>query len=680
VALNSDISGAMTLQLEEVFNQLPQMPEFIKDIRRAPSRNFTLSPKETVLALKNALRYIPEKWHLKLAPEFLDELINTGRIYGYRFRPNANIKARPVDQYNGNCIEGKAFQVMIDNNLDFDIALYPYELVTYGETGQVCQNWMQYRLIKLYLEKMTRHQTLVVESGHPLGLFESATESPRVIITNALMVGCFDDQENWHRAAALGVANYGQMTAGGWMYIGPQGIVHGTYSTILNAGRLKLNIAEDSDLRGHLFVSSGLGGMSGAQGKAVEIANGVGIIAEVDYSRIQTRYDQGWIRRIVDNPAEAFSLAREYQQKKETLAIAFYGNIVDLLEYAVKKNIKIDLLSDQTSCHAAYEGGYCPQGLTFEERTELLKTDNAKFREYVDMSLRHHFELIKTMVDKGVFFFDYGNSFLKAVFDAGAKEICKNGKDTTDGFIFPSYVEDIMGPVFFDYGYGPFRWVCLSGKKDDLARTDKAAMACIDPKARFQDKDNYIWIRDADKHELVVGTQARILYQDAEGRTNIALKFNEMVSGGSIGPVMIGRDHHDTGGTDSPFRETSNIKDGSNIMADMATQCFVGNAARGMSLVTLNNGGGVGIGKAINGGFALVLDGSERVDSIIRQAIPWDVMGGVARRSWARNENSIETSIKYNLERKGIDHITLPFIADEELIEDLVSKVFENLP
>ena len=611
-------------------------------------------------------------------PEFLDELLTTGRIYGYRFRPEGSITAQPVDQYNGNCIEGKAFQVMIDNNLDFDIALYPYELVTYGETGQVCQNWMQYRLIKRYLEELTRHQTLVVESGHPVGLFESAPESPRVIITNALMVGCFDDQENWHRAAALGVANYGQMTAGGWMYIGPQGIVHGTYSTILNAGRLKLNIAEDKDLRGYLFVSSGLGGMSGAQGKAVEIANGVGIIAEVDYSRIQTRHEQGWIGRIVDDPAEAFNLAKECRQKKETLTIAFYGNIVDLLEYAVDKNINIDLLSDQTSCHAAYEGGYCPQGLTFEQRTELLKTDHAKFKEQVDRSLKRHFELIKSMVDRGVFFFDYGNSFLKAIFDAGVTEICKNGKDATEGFIFPSYVEDIMGPVLFDYGYGPFRWVCLSGKKEDLVKTDKAAMSCIDPNARYQDKDNYIWIRDAEKHNLVVGTQARILYQDASGRTKIALKFNDMVRKGEIGPIMMGRDHHDTGGTDSPFRETANIKDGSNIMADMATQCFAGNAARGMSLVTLHNGGGVGIGKAINGGFGLVLDGSEAVDRTIQLAIPWDVMGGVARRSWARNENSIETSIKYNVERKGRDHITLPFIADENFIGNLVSKAFEK--
>ncbi|GAX61935.1 urocanate hydratase [Candidatus Scalindua japonica] len=675
---NNDISVAMTIQLEEIFNQLPQMPDFVKGVRRAPKREFTLSRKETGLALKNALRYTPEKWHAGLAPEFLEELLSTGRIYGYRFRPKGKIASKPVDQYNGNCIEGKGFQVMIDNNLDFDIALYPYELVTYGETGQVCQNWMQYRLIKKYLEELTRNQTLVIESGHPVGLFESAPESPRVIITNALMVGCFDDQESWHRASALGVANYGQMTAGGWMYIGPQGIVHGTYSTILNAGRLKLEIAEDKDLRGRLFVSSGLGGMSGAQGKAVEIANGVGIIAEVDYSRIQTRHEQGWIGRIAHDPAEAFNLAKEYQQKKETLSIAFYGNIVDLLEYAVNNSIAIDLLSDQTSCHAAYEGGYCPQGLFFEERTELLKTDHTKFKEYVDRSLKRHFQLIKTMVDRGVFFFDYGNSFLKAVFDAGVKEICKNGKDTTEGFVFPSYVEDIMGPVLFDYGYGPFRWVCLSGKKDELIKTDKAAMECIDPNARFQDKDNYIWIRDAEKHNLVVGTQARILYQDSAGRMNIALKFNEMVRNGEVGPVMIGRDHHDTGGTDSPFRETANIKDGSNIMADMATQCFAGNVARGMSLVTLHNGGGVGIGKAINGGFGLVLDGSKRVDNIIRLAIPWDVMGGVARRSWARNENSIETCIKYNIERIGRDHITLPFIADDKLVDKLVSNAFEK--
>ncbi|MCG2777911.1 MAG: urocanate hydratase [Desulfobacterales bacterium] len=676
---NIDISKSMAIKLEEIYGELPDMPEFVEGIRRASKRDFTLSQKETELALKNALRYIPEKWHTTLAPEFLDELLTSGRIYGYRFRPEGGIKGKPIDEYTGHCIEGKAFQVMIDNNLDFDIALYPYELVTYGETGQVCQNWMQYRLTKQYLEVMTREQTLVVESGHPLGLFASNLEAPRVIITNALMVGLFDDQENWHRAIALGVANYGQMTAGGWMYIGPQGIVHGTYSTLLNAGRSKLGITPDKDLSGYLFVSSGLGGMSGAQGKAVEIANGAGIIAEVDYSRIQTRHEQGWVSRIVEDPAEAFGLARKYQNKKEGIAIAFAGNIVDLLEYAVDNNIKIDLLSDQTSCHAVYDGGYCPQGLTFEERTELLRTDVERFKTHVDRSLKHHYQMISALVDRGTYFFDYGNSFLKAVFDAGVKEICKNGENPMDGFIFPSYVEDLMGPLFFDYGYGPFRWVCLSGKREDLLKTDKSAMECIDPDRRFQDRDNYLWIRDADKNELVVGTQARILYQDALGRTKIALRFNEMVRNGEIGPVMMGRDHHDTGGTDSPFRETANIKDGSNIMADMAIQCFAGNAARGMSLVALHNGGGVGIGKAINGGFGLVLDGSERVDSIIKRAIPWDVMGGVARRAWARNEHSIETSIKYNELRQGADHITLPFIPDENLIKDLVAEAFVKM-
>jgi urocanate hydratase len=675
---NTHVSEAMTVRLDEILGELPEMPRFVEGARRAPKRHFNLTREETELALKNALRYIPEKWHTSLAPEFLDELLTRGRIYGYRFRPEGRIQGRPLDRYRGRCVEGKAFQVMIDNNLDFDVALYPYELVTYGETGQVCQNWMQYRLIKRFLEELTREQTLVVESGHPLGLFRSNPEAPRVIITNALMIGEFDDQENWHRAIALGVANYGQMTAGGWMYIGPQGIVHGTYSTILNAGRSMLGLPGDKDLAGLLFVSSGLGGMSGAQGKAVEIAGGVGIIAEVDYSRIKTRHEQGWVSTIVKDPQEAFDLAGKTLEDRDSMAIAFHGNIVDLLEYAVNRNMKIDLLTDQTSCHAAYEGGYCPQGLTFEERTELIKTDHARFMEYVDTSLKHHLELIRTLVDRGTYFFDYGNSFLKAVYDTGVTNICRNGRDPLDGFVFPSYVEDLMGPLFFDFGYGPFRWVCLSGESDDLFKTDRAAMSCIDPERRFQDRDNYVWLRDAGKNELVVGTQARILYQDAPGRMSIALKFNEMVRSGEIGPVMIGRDHHDTGGTDSPFRETANIRDGSNIMADMATQCFAGNAARGMSLVALHNGGGVGIGKAINGGFGLVLDGSERVDRIIRTAIPWDVMGGVARRAWARNENAVETSITYIEASEGQDHITLPFVPDEDLVKGLVEEKFQN--
>lgn len=658
------------LKLE--IHKIPKkVPEFVRGIRRAPDRGFTLSKSDTKLALKNALRYIPKEYHKELAPEFLNELKTHGRIYGYRFRPEGRIFGRPVDEYKGKCLAGRAIQVMIDNNLDFETALYPYELVTYGETGQVCQNWMQYLLIKRYLEELTEDETLVVESGHPLGVFKSSPHAPRVIITNAMMIGIYDNQKEWHRAMQIGVANYGQMTAGGWMYIGPQGIVHGTYNTILNAGRMMLGIGASDDLRGHLFISSGLGGMSGAQPKATEIAGGVGIFAEVDYSRIKTRHEQGWVKIVTKDIGEAFKIADEYLVRKEPASIAYHGNIVDLLQYAVDKNIRIELLSDQTSCHAVYDGGYCPQGLTFEERTKMLAEDRGRFKEFVDRSLRRHFELIKTLVQRGAYFFDYGNSFMKAVFDAGVKEICTNGVDERDGFIFPSYVENIMGPLLFDYGYGPFRWVCLSGKKEDLRKTDAAAMSCIDPSKRAQDKDNYIWIRDAEKNALVVGTQARILYQDADGRVRIALKFNEMVRNGEIGPVMLGRDHHDTGGTDSPFRETANIKDGSNIMADMAVQCFAGNAARGMTMVALGNGGGVGIGKAINGGFGLLLDGRKETDEVIRSAMTWDVMGGVARRCWARCENSIEVCLDFN--KKGDKgYITIPYIADDKLIDELV--------
>ncbi|MCA0384827.1 MAG: urocanate hydratase [Firmicutes bacterium] len=672
---NQEISNAMRIKLEELFPELPPMPAFLPGIRRAPKRNLTLTQDEVELALKNALRYIPEKWHAQLAPEFLEELLTKGRIYGYRFRPEGNIKAKGIEAYKGVTTEGRAIQVMIDNNLDFDIALYPYELITYGETGAVCQNWMQYHLIKAYLEVMTEKQTLVLASGHPVGLFQSPENAPRVIITNGLMIGMFDDLENWNRAAALGVASYGQMTAGGFMYIGPQGIVHGTYSTILNAGRDKLGIPENEDLKGRLFVTSGLGGMSGAQGKAVEIAGGVGIIAEVDESRIETRHSQGWISEVTRTPEETFTKAKQYQAEGKAIAIGFHGNIVDLLEYAVENNVHIDLLSDQTSCHNVYEGGYCPAGITFEERTRLLGTDKAQFEKLVDETLVRHYKAIKALTARGIYFFDYGNSFMKAVYDAGVKEICKNGINELDGFIWPSYVEDILGPVLFDYGYGPFRWVCLSGDDADLDKTDMAAMNCIDPDRRFQDRDNWVWIRDAKKNKLVVGTKARILYQDAMGRTKIALKFNEMVRNGEIGPVMLGRDHHDTGGTDSPFRETSNIKDGSNIMAEMATHIFAGNAARGMSMIALHNGGGVGIGKSINGGFGMVLDGSARVDEILKNAMPWDVMGGVARRAWARNDHAIETTVAYNHAREN-DHVTLPYLTDESMIKALVAKSY----
>ena len=649
--------------------EYPDYPEFKEGIRRAPDRGYTLTKEKTVTALKNALRYLPPELHEKAVPEFLDELKTRGRIYAYRWRPEGDLKAKPIDEYKGKCLAGKAFQVMIDNNLCFDIALYPYELVTYGETGQVCQNWLQYRLIKKYLEEMTDEQTLVIESGHPLGLFPSKKDAPRVIITNAMMVGMFDNQHDWHEAMQMGVANYGQMTAGGWMYIGPQGIVHGTFNTLLNAGRMQLGIPEEGDLRGHLFISSGLGGMSGAQPKAAEIAGAAAIIAEVDPSRIATRKNQGWVQEVTDSIPEAFRLAKEAMEKKEPISIAYQGNIVDLLEYAVKHDIKIELLSDQTSCHAVYEGGYCPVGLTFEQRTALLHDNPEEFRKEVDKSLKRHYDAIKALTKKGTYFFDYGNSFMKAIYDAGVKEISKNGVDEKDGFIWPSYVEDIMGPMLFDFGYGPFRWVCLSGRHEDLVKTDKAAMECIDKERRGQDRDNYNWIRDAEKNALVVGTQARILYQDAMGRLNIALKFNDMVRKGEVGPIMLGRDHHDVSGTDSPFRETSNIKDGSNVMADMAVQCFAGNCARGMSLVALHNGGGVGIGKAINGGFGMLLDGSERVDEILKNAMLWDVMGGVARRSWARNENAMSTVKEWNdTQAKNGFMITEPFIADDNLI------------
>ena len=653
---------------------LPPDPVFDPAYRRAPRRESRLSEADKALAIRNALRYIPEKYHAQMAREFAQELKEHGRIYGYRFRPQGRLYGKPIDEYRGKCIEAKAFQVMIDNNLDFDVALYPYELVTYGETGQVCQNWMQYRLIKKYLEEMTDEETLVVMSGHPLGLFPSHKLAPRCILTNGLMVGCFDDQANFNRAAALGVANYGQMTAGGWMYIGPQGIVHGTFNTLLNAGRLKLGIPESGNLAGRLFVSAGLGGMSGAQGKAAEIAGAVALIAEVDESRIATRFEQGWVSARTDSLDEALALAKRHLEDGTPCAIAYHGNVVDLLEYLYEKDAHVDLMSDQTSCHAAYDGGYCPQGLSFAQRTEMLAHDPEGFRARVDASLRHHYEMICKFHERGTYFFDYGNSFLKAVCDAGVTAVCRNGENDLDGFVFPSYVEDILGPCLFDFGYGPFRWCCLSRKPEDLAKTDAAAAEYIlAHNRRYQDYDNYIWVRDAGKNKLVVGTQCRILYQDAMGRMKLALRFNEMVRRGEIGPVMLGRDHHDTGGTDSPFRETSNIKDGSNIMADMAVQCYAGNAARGMSLIALHNGGGTGIGRAVNGGFGMVLDGSERVDTILRMAMPWDTMVGVARRAWARNENALTTAAEYNRTQAGC--ITLPHLTGDALIDEVMREV-----
>ncbi|HPM01216.1 MAG TPA: urocanate hydratase [Candidatus Cloacimonadota bacterium] len=665
---NQQINEAMIVKLS---NELPAQKEFQPGIRRAPSRGYFLNQKETLIALKNALRYIPEELHQTLAPEFLNELKTMGRIYGYRYRPEGRIYGKPIDEYKG-IPQARALQVMIDNNLDFDIALYPYELVTYGETGQVCQNWMQYQLIKKYLEVMTEDQTLVVSSGHPLGLFPSRPEAPRVISTNGLIIGKWDNPEDFKRLTALGVANYGQMTAGGWMYIGPQGIVHGTYITLLNAGRKYLNIPADKDLKGVYFISSGLGGMSGAQSKAVEIAGGIGIIAEVDKSRIDTRHSQGWVSLVSDDLSQIVKWMKEYKEMGKTVSIAYHGNVVDLLEYIDTNNIDVPLISDQTSCHAVYEGGYTPAGISFDEGRRLIKEDQDKFKQLVDESLIRHFNVIKKLTNKGSYFWDYGNSFMASIFDAGEKSIAKNGTDTNEGFIWPSYVEDIMGPICFDNGYGPFRWVCLSGKDEDLRKTDKAAMNCIDPERCSLDRDNYHWIATAEENKLVVGTKARILYADEEGRVRIALKFNEMIRKGEIGPIMLGRDHHDVSGTDSPFRETSNIYDGSNVTADMATQCFAGNVARGMTLVVLSNGGGVGIGRSINGGNGIVLDGSKRMDDVIMSGLSWDVMGGVARRNWARNENAIQTVVDWNNKHKGQGQITIPFNCDEDYLNSLI--------
>jgi len=663
-------SGIQTILLGDEF---PPDPVFVDGIRRAPDRGLNLSKHEIKVALSNALRYVPTHLHSVLATEFLDELLTRGRIYGYRYRPQGRLKGMPIDSYKG-ITAAKAIQVMIDNNLDFDIALYPYELVTYGETGQVCQNWMQYQLIKAYLEIMNEEQTLVVSSGHPVGLFPSRIDAPRVISTHGLVIGKWDNPDEFKRLTAMGVANYGQMTAGGWMYIGPQGIVHGTYITLLNAGRKYLNIPIDGNLAGVLFISSGLGGMSGAQPKAVEIAGGIGIIAEVEYSRIETRHSQGWVSKVSSDLDEIFGWVEEYRKSKKAVSIAYHGNVVDLLEYVAKHQIKCELISDQTSCHAVYEGGYTPAGYTYEEARQLLTTDLDSFKKAVDASLIRHYQVIRKLCAQGSYFWDYGNSFMASVFDAGDTSIAKNGINTSEGFIYPSYVEDIMGPICFDFGYGPFRWVCLSGKDEDLRKTDKAAMQMIDPMRCSQDRDNYEWIRTAEQNKLVVGTKARILYADEEGRVNIALKFNEMIRNGEIGAVMLGRDHHDVSGTDSPFRETANIYDGSNVMAEMATHCFAGNVARGMTMVVLSNGGGVGIGRSINGGNGIVLDGSLRMDEIIRSALSWDVMGGVARRNWARNPNAITTSKKWNERQAGKGIITIPTDIDNELIDKVIQS------
>ncbi len=661
-----NLHEAMKIRLGD---ELPPYPAFVEGVRRAPGRGYSLTPAQAETALKNALRYVPAHLHGQLAPEFMEELVKYGRIYAYRYRPEGRIRGRGVDEYEGKCLEAKALQVMIDNNLDFDVALYPYELVTYGESGQVFQNWLQYRLVMKYLEALEPDQTLVIHSGHPLGAFRSFPHSPRVVNTNGLMVGAYDNYRDWETAASMGVTNYGQMTAGGWFFIGPQGIIHGCFNMLLNAAR-KAGVGTGDDLRGVLYVTAGIGSISSAQGKAAQIAKCVAIIAEVNDAMIDLRLKRGWLDFASDDLDLVTERAMAALEKKEGLVTAYRGNTVDLLEHLIERGITPQIISDQTSCHIPYSGGYTPQGLTYDEGRKLLSKDREGFKALIDQSLRRHWECFKTLTGRGAWFLEYGNSIMEAMFDAGVRELSRNGRDKKDGFIFPDFIEAITGPELFDRGYGPFRWVCLSGRDEDLARTDAAALECIDPNRSPQDRDNYNWIRHAGENNLVIGTRARMLYQDASGRMAISLRFNRLVRDGETGPIIIGRDHHDTGGADCPTRETSNVRDGSNVTADMSAHCFAGDAARGMTFVSLQNGGGVGIGRSIHCGFSLVLDGSERVDEIIRNGISWDVMGGVARRSWARNENAMRVAAEHNL--RSADCITLPWMADDALVRDAV--------
>ena len=553
---------------------------------------------------------------------------------------------------------------MLENNMEN--AEIPEMLVIYGGNGKCARNWESYYAIIESLKNLENDETLVIQSGMPVAVFKTHNLAPRVVMATTNIM-----KATWERFYDLQDKNltiFAQYTAAPWEYIGTQGVIEGTFETL---SAIVLKKGWDNDMHGKIFLTAGAGGMGGNQTWAGKMHGAVVILADADERVIDRRISKDYMDMKVHSLDEAWKIAKEHMDSKQPCAVAYHGNIVDLLEYLYNNNIHVDLLSDQTSCHVPYDGGYCPVGLTFEERTRMLHENPAEFRRKVDATLKRHFLAIKELVGRGTYFFDYGNSFMKAVYDAGVPEIARNGSDK-NGFIFPSYVEDIMGPELFDYGYGPFRWVCLSGKHEDLVKTDRAAMECIDPTRRGQDLDNYNWIRDAEKNNLVVGTQARILYQDAEGRMKIALRFNEMVRRGEVGPIMLGRDHHDVSGTDSPFRETSNIKDGSNVMADMAVQCFAGNCARGMSLVALHNGGGVGIGKAVNGGFGMVCDGSERVDEILRSAMLWDVMGGVARRSWARNAHAMETSEEFNRTHAEGYHITMPYVADEELIDKYI--------
>ena len=652
---------------------MPDAKPMDDSVPHAPKRPEVLTDSERRLAIENVLRYFPVEWHEDLGREFLAELDELGHIYMHRFRPDYKMCARPISDYGANSTSAAAMMLMIQNNLDPVVAQFPHELITYGGNGSVFQNWAQYLLTMKYLSIMREDQTLVMYSGHPVGLFPSSKDAPMAIVTNGLVVPNYSSQADYERMSALGVSQYGQMTAGSYMYIGPQGIVHGTTITILNAARRYLSLPEDSDLGGVLFVTSGLGGMSGAQAKAAVIAGAVCIIAEIDPVAANKRFSQGWVAELHEDLDELAARAHEAISRKEAVSLGYQGNVVDLLEYLVENDITPDLASDQTSLHNPWLGGYMPADLNFEDGLRMIKQDQVTFKEAVRSSLRRHVESINELSSRGTVFWDYGNAFLLESSRAGADVMNEDGT-----FRYPSYVENIMGPMCFDYGFGPFRWVCTSGTTQDLRVTDEIAVTVLRELAegcrvevRRQYEDNIRWISEADKHDLVVGSKARILYADESGRTSIALEFNKAISEGRVSaPIVLGRDHHDVGGTDSPYRETANIRDGSMFTADMAVHNFVGDSFRGATWASLHNGGGVGWGEAINGGFGLVIDGSDNSENRIQSMISWDVINGLSRRSWARNDAAMSTVSKASESNERLD-VTMPNIVDSNVLDSV---------
>lgn len=662
-------------------DRLPEPKPYDKTINHAPKRKDILTAEEKVLALKNALRYFPAKFHAKLAPEFAKELKDYGRIYMYRFRPSYDMYARPIDEYPCRSRQAAAIMAMIQNNLDPRVAQHPHELIIYGGNGAIFQNWAQYRLTMKYLAEMTDEQTLSMYSGHPMGLFPSHKDAPRVVVTNGMVIPNYSKQDDWERFNALGVSQYGQMTAGSYMYIGPQGIVHGTTITVMNAARKQLKAkgiaGTRENMKGMLFVTAGLGGMSGAQPKAGNIAGVVSVTAEINPLAARKRYDQGWVDELHENLDELIPRIRKAMENKETVSLAYVGNVVDLWERLAAENIPVDLGSDQTSLHNPWAGGYYPVGQTFEESVKMMAEEPERFREAVRASLRRHVAAINELAAKGMYFFDYGNAFLLESSRAGADILKADGT-----FRYPSYVQDIMGPLYFDYGFGPFRWVCMSERPEDLAKSDEIAVNILKKELETapeeiqgQLNDNIHWIEEAGRNNLVVGSQARILYADCEGRTKIALAFNEAIRKGEItAPIVLGRDHHDVSGTDSPFRETSNIYDGSRFTADMAIQNVIGDGFRGATWVSIHNGGGVGWGEVINGGFGMVIDGSADSDRHITRMLFWDVNNGIARRSWARNEGA-EHAIMREMERTPELTVTVANHTDENIVRKAIEEL-----